>query len=70
MQLFLENLLVEKENLSEFFLPKDMPNFCCGCTNCFLKGEEFCPHHEVIAPIKTAMEKVLRIVRKNKYNNK
>ncbi len=57
VQLFLENLLIEKENLSEFFLPKDMPDFCCGCTNCFLKGEEFCPHHEVIAPIKTAMEK-------------
>jgi len=56
VQLFLENLLVEKENISEFFLPKDMPNFCCGCTNCFLRGEEFCPHHEVITPIKTAME--------------
>lgn len=55
VQLFLENLLVTEENLTEIFLPRDMPNFCCGCGNCFMKGEEFCPHNEKVTPIKEAM---------------
>lgn len=35
----------------EFFLPKDLPYFCKGCFNCFLKGEEHCPHYESVKPI-------------------
>ncbi|MBU3210529.1 NAD(P)H-dependent oxidoreductase [Clostridium algidicarnis] len=62
VQLFLEELLVTKENITEFFLPKDMPNFCCGCTSCFGKGEEFCPHYEKVQPIKMAMEKADLII--------
>ena len=30
--------------LSEYFLPKDLPNFCMGCYSCIVKGEEKCPH--------------------------
>lgn len=48
-----------KENgpveFKEFFLPKDMPEFCCGCYNCFDKGEDKCPHAKYIKPIKDAM---------------
>jgi multimeric flavodoxin WrbA len=35
----------------DFFLPKDLPEFCCGCMNCFLKGEEKCPHSIYTLPI-------------------
>lgn len=35
----------------DFFLPKDMPEFCRGCMTCFLKGEEKCPHADYTMPI-------------------
>jgi len=35
----------------DFFLPKDMPEFCHGCMNCFSKGEESCPHATYTMPI-------------------
>ena len=41
----------------EFFLPKDFDEFCLGCTNCFMKGEEFCPHHEKLKKIVDELEK-------------
>ena len=41
--------------VTEFFLPKDFGEFCCGCTNCFVKGEEHCPHHDKIVPITKAI---------------
>lgn len=33
-----------KVKFAEYFLPKDMPHFCCGCFTCFEKGEDRCPH--------------------------
>ena len=57
VRLFLDRLHVAEENLSEFFLPRDMPHFCCGCVRCIEKGEEYCPHREAIAPIENAIEK-------------
>ena len=41
--------------VTEFFLPKDFDEFCCGCTTCFTKGEELCPHHKKIEPITKAI---------------
>ena len=38
-------------DIKEFILPKDMPEFCVGCKNCFFKGEDRCPHTEYITPI-------------------
>jgi multimeric flavodoxin WrbA len=35
----------------EYFLPQDMPEFCCGCYSCFFKGESFCPHAKYVQPI-------------------
>lgn len=32
----------EKADIREFYLPKDCPAFCSGCTNCILKGEHIC----------------------------
>lgn len=40
----------------EFFLPKDFGEFCRGCTGCFVKGEEHCPHHEKLKPIVEAID--------------
>lgn len=45
-----EKLAVE-EDVSEVFLPRDFDEFCCGCTSCFVKGEEHCPHHAKLKPI-------------------
>lgn len=49
--------LVDKLNgdIKEFFLPKDFNEFCCGCTNCFKKDEELCPHREKVKPIEDAL---------------
>lgn len=46
----------------EFFLPKDMPHFCCGCFNCFENGEENCPHAQYIQPIEKAMKEADGII--------
>lgn len=38
-------------DISEVFLPRDFDEFCCGCTNCFIKGEQYCPHHDKLQMI-------------------
>jgi len=43
--------LTTAENISEVFLPRDFGEFCCGCTNCFVKSEENCPHYAKLKPI-------------------
>ena len=48
--------LETKENITEFFLPTDMPYFCNGCYTCMLKGEEYCPHYESLKPILKAID--------------
>lgn len=55
-RLFIENLKTGTDCVTEFFLPKDMDQFCVGCCNCFSKGERFCPHFEMVEPIRLAME--------------
>ena len=55
-QLFLQEIVTPHDGITEFFLPRDMSSFCKGCANCFAKGEDFCPHHEQVAPIHQAMK--------------
>ena len=43
-------------DITEFFLPKDFDEFCMGCTSCFMKGEENCPHYEKLEPFVTAID--------------
>ncbi len=62
VQLILRRLQTESGSLTEFFLPRDMPHFCVGCSNCFSKGEEYCPHAASIAPIREAMVKADLII--------
>ena len=53
-------MLAEKlgkpEEIKEFFLPRDMPKFCCGCTRCFMENERLCPHSSYLQPITEAMD--------------
>ncbi|MCQ2468823.1 MAG: NAD(P)H-dependent oxidoreductase [Ruminococcus sp.] len=37
-------------------LPDDMPEFCCGCADCILKGEDKCPHYAYVSPIVRKIE--------------
>lgn len=43
--------LAKPENIREVFLPHDFDEFCCGCTTCFSKGEDKCPHAAKLKPI-------------------
>lgn len=53
-------MLAEKlsspEDIYEVFLPRDMPHFCCGCTQCFMKDEMLCPHYKYLEPIVKKMD--------------
>ena len=39
-EIFLEQF--KSAEITEYYLPKDCPSFCVGCTSCFLKGENDC----------------------------
>lgn len=51
-------MLAEKLNgqITEFFLPGDFGEQCVGCTMCFMKGKNRCPHYEKLRPITGAMK--------------
>lgn len=42
-------------DITEFFLPKDCPNFCTGCTSCILKGESTCKDADKISAIEKSL---------------
>mgnify|MGYP001086017374 CR=1 FL=1 len=46
--------LSETDTVTEFFLPKDMPNFCIGCWNCFTDFKN-CPDYGYLKPILESM---------------
>lgn len=47
----LADQLTDRDAVKEVFLPRDMPEFCCGCTLCFMKDEKLCPHFQYTEPI-------------------
>ncbi len=53
-ELFLEKFPSDAE-ITEFYLPKDCPSFCSGCTSCFLRGENTCKDFAYV----TILEKAL-----------
>lgn len=57
-------MLAEKTGgeITEFFLPRDFGEFCCGCTNCFMKSEDKCPHYEKLSPITKAVDEADLII--------
>ena len=52
----LASKLTSDENITEFFMPKDLPHFCCGCNQCFTKNEKLCPHYDCMEPIVKAID--------------
>lgn len=54
-ELFLERFR-DSADISEFYLPKDLPAFCSGCTACFLTGEDNCKNSNYLKPLREAIE--------------
>ncbi len=44
-----------KADITEFYLPKDCPGFCSGCTVCFLGDEHKCKDAEYVQKIEKAL---------------
>jgi multimeric flavodoxin WrbA len=42
-------------SVSEFFLPKDLPVFCTGCTLCFSGSHGKCPNAQYVTPVLDAI---------------
>lgn len=53
-EIFLEPFK-DKAEITEFYLPKDCPNFCAGCTVCFLEDEHKCKDAEYVQVIEKAL---------------
>lgn len=53
-EMFLEEFRTVAE-ITEFYLPKDCPAFCMGCTNCFTRGENTCKDHTYINAVETSL---------------
>ena len=45
----------EFANITEYYLPKDCPSFCVGCTSCFTKGENNCKDFNYINAIEKSL---------------
>ena len=52
-EIFLEEFR-QNAQITEFYLPKDGPDFCMGCTVCFLKDEHLCKDSGCVQRIETA----------------
>lgn len=53
-ELFLEKFKANAE-ITEYYLPKDCPSFCLGCTNCFRCGENTCKDYTYIHTIEKSL---------------
>ncbi|MBQ6442212.1 MAG: NAD(P)H-dependent oxidoreductase [Lachnospiraceae bacterium] len=53
-EIFLDQYRDDAE-ITEFFLPRDCPGCCAGCTVCFLKDEHLCKDAEYVQKIEKAM---------------
>lgn len=51
---FLETFKAIAE-IQEFYLPKDCPAFCIGCTSCFMRGENTCKDYSYINTIEKSL---------------
>ena len=60
-EIFLESFREEAE-ITEYYLPKDCPAFCTGCTSCFLKGEDTCKDAAFVQKIAASLREAELIV--------
>lgn len=45
----------DKANITEYYLPKDCPNFCSGCVRCTMEGENACKDAVYIGRIEKSL---------------
>lgn len=62
VDLFLDEFKGNNNEFDEVILPNDFQNFCLGCANCILKGEDKCPHYEMVSPIIKKIEEADLII--------
>lgn len=66
-EMFLERFKTKAE-ITEFYLPKDCPNFCKGCASCCLNGEQTCKDFEYIQAVeKSVLEADLIVMTSPSY---
>ena len=53
-EIFLEPFQNDAE-ITEFYLPKDGPGFCTGCTTCFMKDQNLCKDAQTVGKIEKAL---------------
>ncbi|SCW41367.1 NADPH-dependent FMN reductase [Ruminococcaceae bacterium YRB3002] len=53
-EIFLEPWRGDAE-ITEFYLPRDCPNFCVGCTTCFMKDQNLCKDAQYVQRIEKAL---------------
>lgn len=53
-EMFLERFETDAE-ITEYYLPKDCPNFCKGCASCIINGENTCKDISYIQPIEKSL---------------
>ena len=53
-EIFLEPFKDSAE-ITEFYLPRDCPNFCAGCTVCFRKDPNLCKDAQYVQKIEKAL---------------
>ena len=53
-EIFLDGLR-EVAEIREFYLPKDCPGFCAGCTVCFMKDQHLCKDAQYVQEIEKAL---------------
>lgn len=53
-EIFLENFKGNAD-ITEYYLPTDGPNFCTGCTNCFLNSESTCKDADKVGVIEKSL---------------
>lgn len=53
-EIFLSELR-NQANITEYYLPRDCPNFCTGCVSCILKGESICKDADKIGKIEKSL---------------
>ncbi len=45
----------DKAEITEYYLPKDCPSFCVGCTSCFMNGENTCKDYTYVNAIEKSL---------------